>query len=196
MTKKKRKRTAPAGPARRPEAGPSAAGLGALRRLADEALLLLGPVLVIGGFLSPWVVVEVSPLAESLLGLPPGEALPAWRLPGYAREIEESWIVAVVRLFGGDQPDTSRLWWVWASPLSALAAYFGLRARRPVLALVVATVQGFVALFLAAKLTEGLGEAAGESLRPRYGTGLLLSVLGHALIAYRSLAALDRGPRR
>ena len=59
--------------------------------LTRELVLLAGTLTVLVAFCRPWLVVETAPLAEALLGLPASESLPAWRLPGYARRVDQAW---------------------------------------------------------------------------------------------------------
>ncbi|MCB9833104.1 MAG: hypothetical protein H6807_11585 [Planctomycetes bacterium] len=164
--------------------------------LTRELVLLAGTLTVLVAFCRPWLVVETAPLAEALLGLPASESLPAWRLPGYARRVDQAWVVAVVQLFGSDQPDPGRLWLIWLSPGSALVAWALLRSRRRPAALATVLIQAFLALFLADRFLEGLEEQASAAIEAHYGDGVLLAILGHgllALIALRGLPGRRRG---
>ena len=88
----------------------------------DRLIVHLAALTVCVGFLLPWVDYESPSVLNTLMELPDSQAVAGWRLPSFARELSESWVVGLVGVARDEPFEPSLLWFVYGSPLLALGS--------------------------------------------------------------------------
>ncbi|MFT7618229.1 MAG: hypothetical protein ACI97A_001870 [Planctomycetota bacterium] len=154
--------------------------------------LILIPVVAVGwGFALPWLDYRCAGLNEFLLGCPPTQLVEGWRLPLFAHDAEQAWVVRVAQIFRSDEPDRSLAWLIYASPLAAFLCLGLLQSRRRgVLRVLVGAANAIVLFFLIQRLQEPMPQPPLVGLEVKLGIGILLSAVGHALACWAALVAV------
>ncbi len=152
-------------------------------------LALLGLLFVWGSFFLPWLDYRCSSFIEHIFGWPPSELVPGWRLPFFAREAEQAWIVRVAQIFRSDQPDRAMAWLVYLSPLAAGPGILLLSRKASwTKSTLVLALESAALFFLIRHLQQPLPDSGVSGLEVRPGLGVLGAAIGHGLLCLAALS--------
>lgn len=153
-----------------------------------SVLILIPVAAVLWAFALPWLDYRCAGLNEALLGCPPTQMVEGWRLPLFAHEAEQAWVVRVAQIFQSDEPDRSVAWLIYGSPLAALLCLgLLLPKRRTIWRLIVGATNAVILFVLIQRLQEPMPQPPLPGLEVKLGVGILLSAVGHGLACWASL---------
>ena len=153
-------------------------------------LTLLGLLIVWGSFFLPWLDYRCGAFIEHIFGWPPSELVPGWRLPFFAREAEQAWVVRVAQIFRPDSPDRAMAWLVYLSPLAAGPGLLLLRRKDSWLTRAwIMALEGTVLFFLVRHLQQPLPDSGVAGLEVRLGLGAPGAAIGHGLLCLAALSS-------
>ncbi len=151
-------------------------------------LVLVAVGAILWGFTLPWLDYQCSDFDQTILGCPESQMVPGWRLPLFAREAEQAWIVRAAQVFSSSEPDRARAWLVYASPLAAVLSLGLLVKKKFALpSLFIAAFNAILFIALLIRLTQPLGQPPLPGVSINYGVGPLLSTAGHGVMVAAAL---------
>lgn len=152
-----------------------------------------GGALVVVAFFLPWLDYVAPTATARLAGLPSSGPVEGWRLPFFIGALDNAWSSVLMGALTGRDLEPEVAWLVYLAPFIGLQALQGALGRDHRGATVVRLLLNGLAGVLLLRRFLAIGEVEppfGIAVRPAM--GLILTILGHAVVATSELAAISR----